>query len=163
MVPLAYISYWQAGLGIIQCCNIVPSIGFLYWRKLRFRPLFCPATSPRFWSFLRGGSGRGTPPSPQCGAGQGTPPSPRGGASIPGSELPKISEMGRSCQNIKKGQGLPKNIRKRQCPPKNIRKLKKKGLSPGLLCVASLWNPKVSRLEDKYGRNTWKMSKIGQN
>ena len=57
-------------------CSI---ISFLFWRKFRYRPLFCPATSPRFWSFLRGGSGRGTPPSPQCGAGRGTPPSPRGG------------------------------------------------------------------------------------
>ena len=39
----------------------------------------------------------------------------------------------------------------------------KKGSSPGLLCVACLWNPKISRLEHKYGRNRWKMSKAGQN
>ena len=39
----------------------------------------------------------------------------------------------------------------------------KKGSSPGLLCVACLWNPKTSRLEHKYGRNRWKMSKAGQN
>ena len=39
----------------------------------------------------------------------------------------------------------------------------KKGSSPHLLCVACLWNPKYSRLEYKYGRNLWKMSKIGQN
>ena len=39
----------------------------------------------------------------------------------------------------------------------------KKGSSPRLLCVACLWNPKYSLLEHKYGRNPWKMSKIGQN
>ena len=39
----------------------------------------------------------------------------------------------------------------------------KKGSSPGLLCVAYLWNPITSRLEHKYGRNRWKMSKAGQN
>ena len=38
----------------------------------------------------------------------------------------------------------------------------KKGSSPRLLWVACLWNPKSSRLEHKYGRNIWKMSKIGQ-
>ena len=39
----------------------------------------------------------------------------------------------------------------------------KKGSSSCLLCVACLWNPKYSLLEHKYGRNQWKMSKIGQN
>ena len=39
----------------------------------------------------------------------------------------------------------------------------KKGSSPRLLCVGCLWNPKSSALEHKYGRNPWKMSKIGQN
>ena len=39
----------------------------------------------------------------------------------------------------------------------------KKGSSPHLLCVACLWNPKYPLLEHKYGRNQWKMSKIGQN
>ena len=81
------ISYWQAGLGIVHSCSVLwycSIISFLFWRKFRYRPLFCPATSPRFWSILRGGSGRGTPPSPQFGAGRGAPPSPRGGASIPG-------------------------------------------------------------------------------
>ena len=86
------ISYWQAGLGIVHSCSVLwycSIISFLFWRKFRYGPLFCPATSPRFWSFLRGGSGRGTPPSPQCGAGNpplptvrggaGNPPSPRGG------------------------------------------------------------------------------------
>ena len=29
---------------------------FCYWRKLKFGPLFCPATSPRFSSFLRCGA-----------------------------------------------------------------------------------------------------------
>ena len=43
--------------------------------NLRIGPLFCPATSPRFWSFLRGGTGQGNPPpSPQC----GDPPFPAG-------------------------------------------------------------------------------------
>ena len=46
------------------------AILFCCWRKLKFGPLFCPATSPRFWTFLRGGAGRGTPPSPQWGAGR---------------------------------------------------------------------------------------------
>ena len=39
----------------------------------------------------------------------------------------------------------------------------KKGSSPGLLCVACLWNPNYSLLVHKYGRNLWKMPKIGQN
>ena len=50
---------WHAGWGIVQCCNIAPSlqcIGFLYWKHLRICPLFGPATSLRFWSLLQGGA-----------------------------------------------------------------------------------------------------------
>ena len=39
----------------------------------------------------------------------------------------------------------------------------KKGSSSCLLCVGCLWNPKSCALEHKYGRNQWKMSKMGQN
>ena len=39
----------------------------------------------------------------------------------------------------------------------------KKASSPGLLCVACLKNHKTPCLKHKYGRNPWKMSKIGQN
>ena len=74
---------WIGHCSVLYYCSI---ICFLYWRKLRFGPLFCPTTSPRFLSFLRRGAGRGTPPSPQRGTGRGTSPSPRGGASIPGGD-----------------------------------------------------------------------------
>ena len=40
----------------------------------------------------------------------------------------------------------------------------KKGLSPGLFCIAYLQNPNTPRLKHKCGRNLWKMSqKKGQN
>ena len=60
---------WIGHCSVLKYCSI---ISFLYWRKLRFGPLFCPATSLWFWSFLRGGAERGSPPSL------------RGGSSIPG-------------------------------------------------------------------------------
>ena len=45
---------------------------FCCWRKLKFGPLFCPATSPRFWSFYGAGRG-GEPPLPRS-AGRGVHP-----------------------------------------------------------------------------------------
>ena len=61
--------------------------------------------------------------------------------------------MGKSCQNIKKGQGLPKNIRKRQCPPKNIRKLKKRLITRSSMC-GLLVKPQHIR----FGTQIWQQS-----
>ena len=65
---------WAVFSGVI----LFHHIGLLYWRNLSFGPLFRPATSPQFWSFLRDGAGRGgTPPSsPRRGfpAGRGVHP-----------------------------------------------------------------------------------------
>ena len=57
------ISHWQAGLGIIQCCNIVPSIGFLY------SGLYFALQLPRGFDHFYG-AGRGGEPPPPRGAGR---------------------------------------------------------------------------------------------
>ena len=57
---------WIGHCSVLLYCSI---INFLYWKKLRMEPLFCRATSSRFWSFLRGGAGN--PPFP---AGRGVHP-----------------------------------------------------------------------------------------
>ena len=65
---------FQAGLGIVQCCNIVPSL-VSSSAESRDSGLYCaPQLSRGFHNFY--GAGRGTPPSPQwqCVAGRGTPP-----------------------------------------------------------------------------------------
>ena len=64
---------------------------FCCWRKLKFGPLFCPATSPRFWSFLRGGE----PPPPHSAGRGGEPPLPRGAGrpSLPNTTSQPIAEL----------------------------------------------------------------------
>ena len=70
------ISYWQAGLGIVQCCNIVPSfvssIGESWDSGLYFAPQL-----PRGFDHFYGTGRGGEPPLPR---GEG---SPRDGAAIP--------------------------------------------------------------------------------
>ena len=73
------ISYWQAGLGIVQCCNIVPSLISSIGESWDSGLYFAPQLPLGFDHFYGAGQGGEPPPSPQCGAGQGTPPSPRGG------------------------------------------------------------------------------------
>ena len=50
------VSYRQAGVGIVQFCNIVSLIVNLY-QKISI------GASPQFWSFLGVWAGRGSPPS----------------------------------------------------------------------------------------------------
>ena len=55
IVSLTYPVYrldWA--FSVLQYCSI---ISFLFWKGLRMWPLFCPATSLRLWSILRGGRG----------------------------------------------------------------------------------------------------------
>ena len=82
------ISYWQAGLGIVQCCNIVPSFVSSIGESWDLGLYFAPQLPRSFEHFYR--AGRGTPPSPQC------------GASIPGANLahPARSGSGRVCKLV---------------------------------------------------------------
>ena len=69
------ISYWQTGLGIVQSCNIVPSLVSSIGESWDSGLYFAPQLPRSFDHFYGAGSPR--PPSPQRGVGLGTP-LPRG-------------------------------------------------------------------------------------
>ena len=81
------ISYWQTGLGIVQCCNIVPSfvssIGESWDSGLYFAPQL-----PRGFDHLYR-AGRGTPPLPT--------PQGRGGAPLQYLQYIFLRSQDRTC------------------------------------------------------------------
>ena len=78
-----WIGHWSA-------CNIVPS---LHWFPLLEKFDILAFIFPLFWSFLWGGAGQRTPPSPQFGAGRVTPPRGAGRPSLPNSTSQPIAEL----------------------------------------------------------------------
>ena len=58
------ISYWQAGLGLVQCCNIVPSLVPSVGKNWESGFYFAPKL-PRGFDHFVGRAGVGNPPSPR--------------------------------------------------------------------------------------------------
>ena len=93
------ISYWQAGLGIVQCCNIVPSLLSSFGESWDSGIYFAPQLPRGFDHFY--GAGRGGEPPPPHSAGRGGEPplprgegSPRDGAPIPGNYMFVVTIFG---------------------------------------------------------------------
>ena len=77
----------QAGLGIVQCCNIVPSLVSSFGESWDSGIYFAPQLPRGFDHFYGAGQG-GEPPLPTARGGAGNPPFPAGQGVHPWCALP---------------------------------------------------------------------------
>ena len=87
LFTLSCISYWQAGLGIVYCCDIVPSYWFPLLEKFEIRAFILPRNFPVVLIIF---TGRGGEPPPPHSAG-------RGRESIPGLNVYKSDKTLHCC------------------------------------------------------------------